>query len=376
MAISEKRIRVLQILGAMNRAGGETWLMHTLRHLDRQQFHFTFFCYTGERGDYAPEAESLGSKIVLSSAKLKSHSFARRFRQFIREGNFDIVHSHDLIVSGYFLKLAAREGAPVRIAHSHNTDADLSILRRIFWWLNKRWLRRYATHGLACSRAAARALYGPRWESDLRFRVLHYGVDIDAFKQKADRPVVRKEFAIPADAQVVGHVGKFYKQKNHRFIIQIAAEILKTQPNIYFLLVGEGPLRPEIESLARKKGIADRVVFAGSRPDVPRLMSGAMDAFVFPSLFEGLGLVLVEAQAAGLPCIIPDRVPSEATVVPELVRVLPLESGVRTWSDCVSDALKSPRPSAAQCLETVANSTFTAQKSTEALQQFYLEALK
>lgn len=376
MAKLDKCIRVLQIVGAMNRTGGETWLVQVLRHLDRQRFHFTFFCYTGKFGEYAPEAESLGSKIVLSSAKLKSTSFARRFRQFLREENYDIVHSHDLIVSGYFLKLAAKESVPVRIAHSHNTDADISIVRRIFWWLNKRWLQRYATHGLAASRDAAQTLFGPRWESDPRFRVLHCGIDIDAFRQPVEPAQVRKEFGIPVDAPVVGHVGKFYKQKNHHFIIQIAAEVLKTQPDIYFLLVGEGALRSEIETLARKKRIDHRVVFTGSRPDVPRLMLGAMDTFLFPSRFEGLGLVLVEAQAAGLPCVISDRIPEEATVVPELIRVLPLESGARTWADSLSRALKSPRPQPAHCLETVSQSTFAAANSTEALQQFYSEVLK
>jgi glycosyltransferase involved in cell wall biosynthesis len=376
MTATDKCIRVLQVLGAMDRTGGETWLVHTLRYIDRQRFHFTFFCYTGKPGEYAPETESLGAKICLSPVRLKSLSFASRFRQILREGNYDIVHSHDLIVSGYFLKLAAQEKVPVRIAHSHNTDADISIVRRIFWWLNRRWLQRYATHGLAASRDAAQTLFGPRWESDPRFRVLHCGIDIDAFRQTVDRAEVRKEFGIPVNAQIVGHVGKFYKQKNHHFLIEIASEFLHTHPDAYFLLVGEGPLRPQIETLARKKKIDHRVIFAGSRPDVSRLMLGAMDAFLFPSRFEGLGLVLTEAQAAGLPCIISDRVPKEATVVPELIRVLPLEVGARAWSDRISDALKSPRPPAAECLETVARSTFAAGRSAKALQQLYLEVVK
>jgi glycosyltransferase involved in cell wall biosynthesis len=376
MTRTDKCIRVLQVVGVMNRAGGETWLMHMLRHLDRQRFNFTFFCYTGKPGEYASEIESLGARILLPAVRLRSLGFADKFRQILGDGRYDIVHSHDLIISGYFMKLAAKEKVPVRIAHSHNTDADISTFRRMFWWLNKRWIRRYATHGLAASRDAAQTLFGPRWESDPRFRVLHCGIDIDAFKQKTDRAEVRKEFGIPAGAQVVGHIGKFYKQKNHHFIIQIVAEVLKTQPNIYFFLVGEGVLRSEIETLTRKKGIDDRVIFAGSRPDVPRLMSGAMDAFLFPSRFEGLGLVLVEAQAAGLPCIISDRIPKEATVVPELIRVLPLKAGVRNWADSLSSALKSPRPQPAHCLETVSQSTFAAEKSLEALQQFYLEAIK
>jgi glycosyltransferase involved in cell wall biosynthesis len=359
----------------MNRAGGETWLVNVLRRIDCQRFDFTFYCYTGKPGEYAPEIESLGARICLAPVRLKSLSFAGKFRQFLREGDYDIIHSHDLILCGYFVRLAAQERVPVRIAHSHNTDADISIVRRIFWWLNKKWLRRYATHGLAASRDAAFAVFGPRWENDKRFRVLHCGIDTDAFRQKVDRAEVRKEFGIPEDAQVVGHVGKFYKQKNHHFIVEIASELLRTRPDVYFLLVGEGELRPQIAALARKRGIDHRVVFAGSRSDIPRLMSAAMDAFLFPSRFEGLGLVLVEAQAAGLPCLISDRVPQEANVVPELVRVLPLEAGARRWAETLSRALESPRLSAAQCLETVSQSTFAAQKSVEALEQFYLETL-
>lgn len=316
--MSNKPIRVLEFVGAMDYGGVETWLMHVWRHIDRTKFQFDF-CYTKpDPGAFAPEIEALGGRMVACPLeKSNPIDFARRFRALLREGRYDIVHSHVHHFSGFVLRLAHRAGVPMRIAHCHNTsDGKASTPPRLLYRaLMSHWIRKYATYGLAASAPAAAALFGPDWQSDPRFRVLYCGIDLEPFRQEVSREAVRQELGIPADAPVVGHVGRFTPQKNHAFLLDIAAEVVKRRPEVRFLLVGEGPLRPAMEAKAHNLHIEKKVVFTGTRADVPRLMLGAMDLFVFPSLWEGLPIVLVEAQAAGLRCVASDSVPQEASVV-------------------------------------------------------------
>jgi glycosyltransferase involved in cell wall biosynthesis len=171
-----------------------------------------------------------------------------------------------------------------------------------------RWVRDAATIGLAASAQAAEDLFGNRWRDDPRWRVLSYGIDLTPFAASPQRDRVRAGWGLERDAVVLGHVGRFEPQKNHAFLLEILAAARRIDPRVRPLLMGDGPLRPWVERRAAELGL--RAVFTGSRGDVPRLMLGAMDAFVFPSRFEGLGLAMVEAQAAGLPVIAADVHPS------------------------------------------------------------------
>jgi len=372
--MSTKTVRVLHIIGAMDYGGIETWLMHVLRHINRTKFQFDF-CYTKpEPGAYALEIEALGGRMVACLLKKSNPlSFARRFRSVLREGRYDVVHSHVHHFSGFVVRLAHQEQVPVRIAHCHNTsDGKGSGPSRILYHaLMKHWIRKYATHGLAASQDAARALFGPNWQSDPRFRVLHCGIDLEPFRQEVSREPVRQELGIPLDAPVVGHVGRFVPQKNHTFLLEIAAEVVKLRTEVRFLLVGDGPLRPQIQAMARDLGIEKNVIFTGARPDVPRLMLGAMDLFVFPSLWEGLGIVLVEAQAAGLRCVCSDAVPPEAAVVPDVVRYVRLSAGAGEWAAVVLRTLEYGRVRGAGALELIAKGDFNVQKSCQDLIGLY-----
>jgi glycosyltransferase involved in cell wall biosynthesis len=204
--------------------------------------------------------------------------------------------------------------------------------------------------------------------------VLYCGIDLEPFRQEVSREAVRQELGIPKDAPVVGHVGRFTPQKNHAFLLQIAAEVVKMRPDVRFLLVGDGPLRPQIEARARELGIAGNAIFTGVRSDVPRLMLGAMDAFIFPSLWEGLGLVVVEAQAAGLPCIVSEWVPAEATVLPEGVERVPLSGGQGQWVLALVQALEHRELDRGASTDLVAASAFSIVRSAHALEELYRNA--
>lgn len=372
----QNQIRILHTLGTMNPGGVETWLLHIMRYLSRDRFQFDFCTFGSEPGLYSSEIERLGGRILRCPKGQNPWSFGRRFRQILRAGNYHAVHSHVSLFSGAVLRWAKAEGVPIRFAHSHNAHDDKAstLTRRLYRRLMKSWINRYATHGLAASRPAAAELFGEQWQADCRFRVLYYGVDSHQFRKPEARDQVRRELGIPREALVVGHVGRFEAKKNHQFLLDIASEILKGRPYIHFLLVGEGPLRPEIEARAGALGLLGNMHFVGIRTDVPRLMCDAMDFFLFPSLYEGLGLSLVEAQGAGLNCLVSDTVPKEVVLLPHLVEFLPLSAGVGTWAARLTRRLDAPRAELTFALNAIDQSRFSIQRSAEELTSIYVSA--
>jgi len=374
--MSESR-RILHVVGAMNRGGIETWLMHVLRCIDRERFRMDFLVHTRRPGDYDAELESLGARILPCPYAHQPLAYAREFRRIVREnGPYDVIHSHVHHFNGFVLRLAESAGIPQRIAHSHNdpssADAARGILRQGYAWISGRWIRAYATDGAGCSRRAAESLFGAEWQRDGRWRVLSYSIDLAAFGAGSDRVSVRAELGIPADAFVIGHTGRFVDQKNHAFLLKIARELVRLEPRTRVVLVGDGPLRPAIAEMADAYGIRGAVDFLGVRRDVARLMMGAMDLFVFPSHFEGLGLVVVEAQAAGLPCLISRRVPEEADIVPGLIHRLSVDDPPEEWAQTALAIRAQPRSiSQEDALAAVRASSFNIAQGVRAVEEIY-----
>ena len=378
ISTKQRPIRILHVVGGMNRGGIETWLMHVLRHIDRDRFQMDFLVHTEKPCPYDDEARVLGSKIIPCLDPAKPWLYARNFKRILREyGPYDIVHSHVHHFSGYVLLLAKQAGVAVRIAHSHNDtsviDAKAGLHRRLYLTLTKWLIERYATLGLAASCQVVKVLFNQTWKTDSRCLILYCGVDLTSFRDIVDSvAAVRAEFGIPADAFVVGHVGRFEEQKNHLFLLEVAAAIAQKQPNMRLLLVSDGSLRPQIEEKAIEMGLSEYIIFAGLRSDVPRLMLGAMDTFVLPSLYEGLGLVLIEAQSAGLPCIFSDVVPEEADVVKPLLQRISLSKSASIWAEAVM-SVRSDGSAISQrdALVVVENSPFNIVASVKKLTGVY-----
>jgi glycosyltransferase involved in cell wall biosynthesis len=370
-------IRILHVVGGMNRGGVETWLMHVLRHIDRDRFQMDFLVHTEKPCPYDDEARVLGSKIIPCLSPSKPWLYGRNFKRILREyGPYDIVHSHVHHFSGYVLYLAKYAGVPVRIAHSHNDtsaiEAKAGLHRQLYLSLSKWSISWCSTVGLGCSCNAVADLFGAAWKTDTRWQVLDYGVDLKPFYDRVDSISVRAEFGIPADAFVIGHIGRFETQKNHLFLLEIAAEVAKQELKMHLLLIGEGSLRSDIEQKVVQMGLSDRVTFVGNRSDVPRLMLKAVDVFLFPSLHEGLGLVLIEAQAAGLPCIFSDVVPEEADLVRPLLQRISLSKSASIWAEAVRSA-KSGASAISQidALAVVENTPFNIAASVKKLTEVY-----
>jgi glycosyltransferase involved in cell wall biosynthesis len=377
---STHRIRVLHIVGGMNRGGVETWLMHVLRHIDRERFQMDFMVHSAAPCVYDDEIRALGGRILPCLRYNRPWSYAKNYRNILAVyGPYDIVHSHVHHYSGYTLRLAHRAGIVARIAHSHTNagpcDHSPNPLRRVYLSVANRWIRRHATIGLAPSRKAAEALFGPTWQNGSRCKLLYCGIDLDPFRAVRE-PSFRATLQLPPDAFVIGHVGSFVEVKNHPFLLEILRSVLDVDPKVCLLLIGDGPLRPSIESLAGQMNLSKRVVFTRLRSDVPRLLLSAVDLFVMPSLYEGLGLVCVEAQAAGVPCLFANTIPDEADVVPQLVTRLRLSQPASTWARVVLD-IRSQRPriSQAEALAMIEASPFNIHRAITELTHVYESAV-
>ncbi|MUG99574.1 glycosyltransferase [Scytonema sp. UIC 10036] len=380
-SLGTDKIRILHVLGGMDRGGVETWLMEILRHIDRDRYLMDFVVHKTEPGAYDEEVLSFGSRIVPCLYPSRPWAYALNFQRILREfGPYDIVHSHVHHFSGYVLRLAKYAGVPIRIAHTH-TDTVSSeqrggFYRRLYFHFMKSSINRFATVGLGSSYQALAALFDSDCNCDPRWQVVNYGLDLSPFQGRIDRDLVRAELGIPADAFVIGHVGRFLAVKNHTFILDIAAEVIQQEPKMYLLLVGDGLLRPNMEQKAVQLGLGDRVIFAGLRSDIPRLMRGAMDVFLFPSLYEGLGNVRLEAQAAGLPSVISDVVPEQGDVVLPLVKRVSLSLPAFAWAEALllhRDAVSRVSPSDA--LAQMANSQFNIKTAVKQLENIYLSQL-
>ncbi|THF87143.1 glycosyltransferase family 1 protein [Deinococcus sp. KSM4-11] len=336
---SRRPIRVLHVVGTMNRGGVETWLMNVLRNVSRDELAFDFVVHKAEAAAYDEELLALGAGRYVCKWPDNPVIYARNFLKILREnGPYDVVHSHVHHFNGMVLLLAKIANIPIRVAHSHSdtlvSRGDYGGVRRFYVASTKRMINRFATNGIAVSINSALSQFGSDWNKDDRWDVIPCGIDFDPFKETVDKSEVRRELNISVGTFVVGHVGRFDEVKNHQFLIDIFAVLQKRVPDSLLLLVGDGKLQSQIRDKVNTMNLQNHVIFAGSRSDVPRIMIGAMNVFVFPSKHEGLGLALVEAQAANLPCIASDKVSVEAKIS-ENCKFVSLKSSAEEWCNCI-----------------------------------------
>jgi glycosyltransferase involved in cell wall biosynthesis len=338
--------------------GAETWLMQVAKFLDPSRIHLDVAVNNPVETSYTKAARERGWDIITCPSLQNPLSYARGFARLLSEnGNYDVVHSHLQSFSGLILRVAHSAGVPVRIAHSRNSSDGkrLTPARWLYRQQMRRWLARYSTALLAVSRNAALGAFGPRLGSEKCCRLMT-AIDFSCFRQSVDATGLRHQLALPENVKVVGHVGSFRRQKNHAFLLEVVRSVAAKRADVIFLLVGDGPGRSAFEQRLRDEGLTRQVRILGERPDVPALMLGAMDCFMLPSLHEGLPRVLVEAQAAGLPCCASAAIDREAAAYAGAVRFLRLDSGPEVWACAVLDSLVDGRdPDRAEAVIT----TFT-----------------
>jgi glycosyltransferase involved in cell wall biosynthesis len=374
-------VHVLHVVSSLERGGIEMWLIDILRRLKPPDYQMDFLVLQESQGALAPVARQLGSRVVTCPHHRNLWKVWRCFAETLRRnGPYDVVHCHSHHFSGVVVRLASLCRVPVSVVHSHNdtreVEASARFPRRLYLWWMKRWIRRYATWRVGVSRESAEDLFGAGWQEDRNTCVIHCGVDLSRFSADQDGGQVRRSVGLPADALVIGHVGRFYPRKNHRFLLDVAAELFALMPHAWLLSLGDGPLMPEIQARAEALGIADRIVFAGSRSDVPVLMRSAMDVFMLPSHHEGLSIALLEAQAAGLPCVVSDRLTQEGDAVASLVHRLPLDAGPAAWATVALRAAQGSTIDRNEALRTVLASDFNIERSAAKVAEVYAFARK
>jgi glycosyltransferase involved in cell wall biosynthesis len=337
------RRKILHVVGAMNRGGVECWLMNLLRNLDRSEFETHFLVHTKSMSAFDREIITLGGQIHYGANPRNPFGYAKHFRQLVRRmGGFDVVHSHVYLFSGLVMRLARQFGVSIRVAHSHtsrNATVGWNLPRKHYEKLMRQWILRYSTHRIGISEEAGKALFGDG--SPDAFRVMHYGLDFAPFYEPLHSADAKQRLGIALDRKVIGHVGRFAPVKNHAFTIEIFERMLADGVNAHLLLVGDGPLFPPIRAQIASRGLSDRCTLAGSQSNVVPYIS-AMDVFVLPSYWEGLGIVALESQAVGVPVVASTGVPSDVDVIPELVEHVPLSAGVEGWTSSLERRLNQP----------------------------------
>ena len=352
--------RILQVVTYMGRGGIETMLMNYYRRMDREKIQFDFLVHRDFRADFDDEIEALGGHIYrVPAMNPASGSYRKALADFFKAHPYRVVHCHLNYMSGVVLAAAKQAGVPVRIAHAHTASMApgwKQSVRR----LCKHLIPLTATHLLACSPEAGRAIFGKK-----PFSILANAIDAAAFTpDEALRAEVRSELGL-GDAFTVIHVGRMVYAKNHEFLLEAFRELLNTDPGAKLVLVGDGELRNEIE--ARTAALPEGSVrLLGARTDIPRLLQ-AGDVFAFPSRFEGMPVTMIEAQAAGLPCVKSAGVTDEC-VVTELVQSLPTDDP-KVWAEAILAKRGAER---AAVLGDIQESGYDITAAADKLTRFYL----
>lgn len=331
-------LRVLCVFSCLDPGGSETMCMNLYRKIDRSKIQFDFVKHTHSIGTYEKEILSLGGRVFKAPKLSLSNYFqyTKWWRTHLNEHpEHTIIHVHFFTITTAIVTIAHKYNRIV-IGHSHGYAKRKGVNP----FLRKAYLRigsAKVDYALACSYEAGEYMYGKK-----DFHILNNAIDTQRFQYNIDvREKIRCEFSL-RDEIVLGHIGRFVPVKNHRFILDIFNAIRKKRYESKLMLVGDGSLRADTEDYARELGIIDEVIFTGVRTDVNELLQ-AMDCFLFPSLYEGLGVVLIEAQTSGLPCVASDTIPDEAILTNDLVLKISLENTADEWAERIISILNKKR---------------------------------
>lgn len=363
-------IRVLQVVVSMDMGGIETMLMNYYRNIDREKVQFDFLLHCKHKSFYEEEIEAMGGRIyrVPSYHPKDLIKYKKALKAFFAEHKeYKVVHSHIKFYGLYVLKAAKKAGVTKRIAHAHTASKFYKLNSTLPFRMYTRWrFKRQYTDVYACSPEAAEFMAPKK-----PFTIVNNAVSVKRYVfNEESREGTRKALGIDGGDFVVGHVGRFSPEKNHDFILDIFASLLKKRGNARLLLVGTGKLFDEIKAKSEEMGIGDRIIFTGVRKDIPELLC-AMDVFLFPSLFEGFPVSLVEAQSSDLPCVVSDTF-SKTAIVSDRVKILSLNEASNAWADAIADtdAGKSRRDNS----QLMIDSGLDIKANVEWLQRVYLEA--
>ena len=360
--------RILHVFGTLNRGGAETLVMNIYRNIDRSKIQFDFVVHHEEEGAYEEEVRKLGGKVYRVPNYKGSNHFAykKAWDKLLKNHpEYKIIHCHKESIVALVMDEAKKNGR-IAIAHSHNTQNIPGFKGKVMDVLNKN-VDAKADYRFACSVDAGYWMFG----RDKDFTVIDNGIEVENFTYNPDiRAKIREKLGF-SDKKVLGHIARFNKQKNHSFLIDIFTDLIKEDDNYLLVLAGVGDLKDEIEKKVKTLGIEDKVIFLGSIGYVNKLLQ-AIDIFILPSLYEGLAVSTIEAQAAGLKCLLADTIDRNSKIT-DLVEFIPIDGGTRPWIEEIHKALPYQREDTS---EMIKKAGFDIRETAEKLSEFYLNLIK
>ena len=367
----DRPIRVAQIIGKAINGGTESFAMNYYTHIDRSKIQFDFFVESTSKIIDKEKIESLGGKVVIIPSYTHVFAYIKTLKRLFKDGNYDIVHSNMNALSVFALYAAKKAGVKVRIAHSHSTTNKKEHLRNFIKNILRLFSKKYATHYFACSELAGRWLFGDKTFDKGEVIIINNAIELEKYKfNQSTRDSLRAKYGL-SNQFVIGHVGRFMSQKNHTFLIDIFNEVQKHCTDARLLLIGDGPLYEEIVNKVHTFNFNDKVIFTGVKQNAFDYYN-AMDVFILPSLYEGLGMVLIEAQANGLPCVASTEVPRDVNVAGQ-VDFFNLNDSAEYWANHIVNLdIKTDRGAYFYKLR---NSIFDIQSETQKLEELYLRLI-
>lgn len=364
------KIKILMVLGNTRRGGTQAFIMNVLRNVDRKQFQIDFAINNDFEGGWGPDIRAMGS-CIYTMPVFKVYNwipFKAAWVRFLEEHKYDIVHGHSTNSAGIYLKVARRQGCRT-IAHIHSTGFRGNVVERMAKRIISKMTKKYADYWFACSEKAAMRLYGESFKTYPRYYEMPNAIDVKRFEfNPCSRNDIRKSLGITGDDFLCGHVGTFSAPKNHSFLLDVFAEICKKKENAKLLLIGEGVLEQEIVAKAKEHGLYNRIIFKRNLANVNEHLM-AMDLFIFPSLFEGFGMVSLEAQATGLNVIQSDTIPKD-THLTDCVLSMSLNDSPAEWAN---RALAMPQLDRRLPNQVIYNSKYNLVHTIDLLTDLYRE---
>ena len=357
--------QILHLTDTLSLAGTETCIVNWYRNIDRTKLEFDFVCLSNKHLYFKEEIEKLGGKIFVITKKnglIGQIKFCFNLFNFLKDNKFYTFHTHFHYSNGLYCMIAFLAGIKERITISHFNEAyrNTPFHKKLF---SNLLIKLFSTKQIAVSNEAGKTLYGK-----IPYSIIYNGINLNKFAyNETDRKLTRKELNIEKNF-VIGHIGRFEPQKNHNFLIDIFNEILKQKENAILLLIGEGPLEKQIKAKVKSLNIETKVKFLGVREDVNHLYK-AMDCFVLPSFFEGLGIVNIEAQCCGLPVFISDGVPGEAMVCNTIK--ISLNKSAKQWADIILKNVKDFKRK--DCSVILKQNGFDIKDTSKQIEKIYLE---
>ena len=369
---NKEPIRIAQIIGKWVGGGVEAVVMNYYRNIDHSKIQFDFICDEDSTNIPYEEIEKLGGRVITIPPYQKVFKYHKELKRILVEGNYKIVHSHINTLSVFSLYAAKCAKVPVRIAHSHSTTNKKEKKKNLMKQFLKPFSKLYATKYMCCSELAGRWLFGDKEYDKGNVYLLNNAIDLDKFKyDEKIRSKKRKELEINDDTLVIGHIGRFVEQKNHRFLIDIFNEIHKKENNSILILVGQGPLMEEIKEKVTTLNLNDSVKFLGQRNDANELYQ-AFDLFLLPSLYEGLPVVGVEAQASGNLCYLSNDMTKETKVL-DSTMFMSLNNSAEEWANTILKGIKEYKKHDTK--EEVSKYGFNIEEEAQKLEKKYNEYL-